>query len=521
MGFPRRVREQILIDTARHCCVCHRYKGVKVEVHHIEQEANGGENTYENAIALCFDCHADAGHYNPHHPRGTKFSPEELRKAKEKWIDLVERHNISQPKVLDSFYCRYFIAKNFEHLVEIADGDLARFPVENPLLVNNSVIESLRKIISKHPHTYRHANARGRALPSLDEYAHLYPDATVPDTSDGGLSYFETVRTPSRGELKELVGEDGLLSIMLDSDLSIEQIAMAVGYRDDCGGTPLQEEYVFRKLWCSFLAVTNISGSPKAIRSLRSALLEGSGFNAFDAASITEKIIPLPRAPVPHNASVLIPLAIILPPFSPLHSNRWSETYDYERHVQVVRHEGVSGGDTSDILTFGDRVFPCSIIYDLDGNNVEQSIHEFDLSNMYTIDRFWECGSCPHIFFRAETLSYARELLAHCCKSIGAESFSIPEGVDELIIAEIEDETTELISISINGVVVRENTFLTKGKYLALPVTPGDHVRVVGQYTPVADGMKDGLHGIMRNELVGEFLNWANRGLTNTYTRTT
>ena len=49
MGFPRKIKDQILADTARHCCVCHRYKGVKVEVHHIEQEALGGSNKYENA----------------------------------------------------------------------------------------------------------------------------------------------------------------------------------------------------------------------------------------------------------------------------------------------------------------------------------------------------------------------------------------------------------------------------------------------------------------------------------------
>ena len=71
VGFPQKVKDQIFVDTARHCCVCHRYKGVKVEVHHIKQEALGGENTYENAISLCFDCHCDAGHYNPKHPRGT------------------------------------------------------------------------------------------------------------------------------------------------------------------------------------------------------------------------------------------------------------------------------------------------------------------------------------------------------------------------------------------------------------------------------------------------------------------
>lgn len=99
MGFPKEVKSRILVDTARHCCVCHRYKGVKVEVHHIRPQSEGGPNTYENAIALCFDCHADAGHYNPKHPKGTKYSPEELKKSKNQWIEMVRKNNIESPRV--------------------------------------------------------------------------------------------------------------------------------------------------------------------------------------------------------------------------------------------------------------------------------------------------------------------------------------------------------------------------------------------------------------------------------------
>ncbi len=77
MAFKKEVKINALVSAARHCCVCHRYKGVKVEVHHILPVAKGGADDAENAIALCFDCHADAGHYNNKHPRGTKFSPEE------------------------------------------------------------------------------------------------------------------------------------------------------------------------------------------------------------------------------------------------------------------------------------------------------------------------------------------------------------------------------------------------------------------------------------------------------------
>src|SRR5437667_11791297 len=114
MPFPAEVRERALVAAARHCCVCHRYKGVKVEVHHIIPESDDGPNDLDNAIPLCLDCHTDAGHYNPRHPRGTKFSPTELKVARDTWYEIVWRGSIEPPDVADALYCRYLVCKNYE-----------------------------------------------------------------------------------------------------------------------------------------------------------------------------------------------------------------------------------------------------------------------------------------------------------------------------------------------------------------------------------------------------------------------
>ncbi len=71
--------------SGRHCCVCHEFAGRTANVHHIVQEALGGANTIENAICLCQRCHTEAGHYNPSHPLGTKYSPQELRAHRDAW----------------------------------------------------------------------------------------------------------------------------------------------------------------------------------------------------------------------------------------------------------------------------------------------------------------------------------------------------------------------------------------------------------------------------------------------------
>lgn len=92
MPFPEKVRETVLVRSHRRCCVCHEFAGRSVNVHHIIQEADGGENTIDNAICLCLPCHAEAGHFNSRHPLGTKYSPNELRAHRDQWWSYCESH---------------------------------------------------------------------------------------------------------------------------------------------------------------------------------------------------------------------------------------------------------------------------------------------------------------------------------------------------------------------------------------------------------------------------------------------
>jgi hypothetical protein len=86
MPFSPEVAEQLLVKAHRCCCICHKSTGVKMEVHHIVPEADGGDDSFDNGIPLCFDCHSDVEHYNPRHPKGRKFRPSELRKHRDQWF---------------------------------------------------------------------------------------------------------------------------------------------------------------------------------------------------------------------------------------------------------------------------------------------------------------------------------------------------------------------------------------------------------------------------------------------------
>lgn len=64
--------------------------GLKIEIHHIKPKAEGGPDTLENAIPLCFNCHADMRTYDAKHPKGTKYSEAELIRFRDLWYEKIK-----------------------------------------------------------------------------------------------------------------------------------------------------------------------------------------------------------------------------------------------------------------------------------------------------------------------------------------------------------------------------------------------------------------------------------------------
>lgn len=107
MGFSSEVKEQALIACKRHCVICEEPKGKKIECHHIVPRSNGGENTFDNCIPLCFDCHEEIGSYNPKHPKGNKFSYDELKLRRDNFYARVQRGEIPKEIIITAEYSKY------------------------------------------------------------------------------------------------------------------------------------------------------------------------------------------------------------------------------------------------------------------------------------------------------------------------------------------------------------------------------------------------------------------------------
>lgn len=511
MPFPTNVRDQALVNASRHCCVCHRFRGVKVEVHHIQPESQGGPNELENAITLCFDCHADAGHYNSKHPRGTKFSPNELRRHRDRWHEIVRQHVIRPPDEPDLFYCRYLLCKSFEAFREITLGEMSHVPVEQPFLVSNEVRHFQRAIVESHPQVYRHDEVWGEAFDSREFYVRAHPEVQLATRDDMPLyPYFEASRVPAVAELRDRVSpQDAVTRLLVDSGAPVDEITVALAYAEECGSARFQEIYRIRPLWALYLAATNISGRPLTLSGVAGTeALTDVGYRPFgQQRSGASGQCPLPGAPLPPNATLLVPIATLLGPLANVPSTTLAETPKYlsSGQGQVVAHQDLSATHSA-ISVIGPAIWPHALRLRQSLGGEEQAIHEFDLANLYTIGRFWEAGSCPHLFAVSTDprfVHYLRELFGRQPGRSQRERLIVPVAVRELILAELEAERTWIQDIRVNGRRRASGLQLNQGDALVIAVQPGDIVEILGHYTTNHQTL---LSPWQRNCLVEDFL---------------
>lgn len=102
MKFPKKVADELLWKSRRYCCLCRKFKGTNIEVHHIDPGLAEGRDDPDNGIPLCFDCHAMVGNYNTKHPRGRKYRPAELKLWRDDWFAAVDAHGLNAAAMLAS-----------------------------------------------------------------------------------------------------------------------------------------------------------------------------------------------------------------------------------------------------------------------------------------------------------------------------------------------------------------------------------------------------------------------------------
>jgi hypothetical protein len=486
MGFSKKIKDDILVASARHCCVCHRYKGVKIEIHHILPKEQGGKDSFENAIALCFDCHSDVGHYNVKHPRGTKISIDELKKHKATWFDVVKNNAIPQ-KEENLVHARYLITKEFDIIKSISNRNLSRFPIEECLLADNQPLDSFRKLFKEQD--YRNLEVVHSIDMSPGEYSMKYPDAIILNSKEDEYKSYFNERIPSISEIDKVCSLDKLSVFLSRNNIEAFKIAKVLTcYDTECGGSGVFVElFLLRPLYFKFLILTNITGKYIKFKKLRALTNDECLFDGKDFKC--EKDLQLPNMLIHPNQSVIIPLGMFLADYKDLDkSESYTRIYD-------------SGGDRSTVLDhvnentnqtieyFLKNYQPKELVFEKEGQVYKQDIHDFDFNSIYWIDGYWNCGSCPHMFYEMNDfrLVYKGEIFKEKPGVITSHSFIIGEFVKKVIIAELEHELTTIKNITLNGIEIFSNIRLSNGQDIKIPVSKNDILEITGFYSTTAN----------------------------------
>jgi hypothetical protein len=482
-----------------------------MEVHHIIPKSEGGKDDLDNAIALCFDCHTDAGHYNPKHPKGTKFRPSELRWARAKWHDIVKQQGLRGPTEENTLHTRYLICQDTEIAEEILNRDLTGLPnSENPLLFENDVGDFMKWVL-------RDSGSRrdyiwGERYGSIEEYKFAHPNARVLN-QERGLEYFKAQRTPTREEIVNNVAPEDSASLrLLDAGFAPESVVSPLVYWEACGGSGLQEIYRLRPFWTVFMAAKNTTNSPVILEELIAKENRKSRSDVTPVGVYGEEIsISLPRTSIAPGSDVIIPVSALLGPFhraKPRKEFFEEGTYPKERgQRQVTQFVSYSQRQREQFCVWGPALYPTAFLLTNNELSIRQEIHKFDLTRTYAVNRFWEMGSCPHLFFEVSDGPpiYWGELFARKPETVIEENITVPNSAVKATVAELEQETTHILVAKVGKLLVVQDVTLETGQAITFPVRPEEQIYISGSYSPhCTEGLKP--QPWRRNEIVSDWL---------------
>ena len=213
MPFSQAVKAKAVEAAAAHCCVCQRFDAGHVEVHHIIPQANGGSDDFENAIALCFDCHTWAGHYNSRHPKGFRYSPEFLRSARNGWYARVAAGPIAVATDNVAVHVRYLISRDHDVSTRLLAGDLSVAPIKDSLLAGNEFGKFFSAALGLRPYGFR--RFPGDQFASIEDYLKAHSDAKCHHSDLDGYAYYDCIRECGKSEFVQRVSEDRLSQLVL------------------------------------------------------------------------------------------------------------------------------------------------------------------------------------------------------------------------------------------------------------------------------------------------------------------
>ena len=403
MGFSAKIRERALLACARRCCVCHRFKGVNIEVHHIVPAAKGGSDNWENAIPLCFDCHSAAGHYNADHSKGTKYSPEELRGHREKLYANVADGRVpaADAAAIAGVHVRRLVFLSYTQAREMLNGTLQSPHFKFGPLIQNTVSKFMQTVLADElPLALNPAALTGTARPGVVFVKNYWKTRSE---LVAALPEFQALdeRAVEQRDFRDGAIGSKLLVRSVAAGLSPAQIGVLKIQHNLCAEETWSVEYRVRRPLFVFTLIENLGTEVISVENVTGVQYAPLGLApravAFPAIG-TDKI-EIAAVVLPPGHSMVVPTAVLL---SPAEEDDLSfEWVDMQGHGDSVPYTAYSDEQSrlgSDAYLQVGPSFTVTATDILAGGNVGKfEAPLFDLKRVYLLGDALMAGSCPHV----------------------------------------------------------------------------------------------------------------------------
>lgn len=411
-------------------------------------------------------------------------------------------------------HVRYLISRDHDISTRLLEGDLSVAPIKDALLAGNDFGKFISATLGLRRHGFR--RFFGDQFASIDDYLKAHSDAKCHHSDLGGYAYYDCIRECSNTEFSERVTDDKLSQQILNEGADSTDLCVVAADNNQCGDGSVTEIYLTRPAWVAFLALTNITNKPLAIERVIGRRDTSEGYRRLGAQA-DEFVLRMPRCEIAPAQTVLIPMSLLLGPIEELGEEqaRVNEFRDTGESVEIVNLTTFPSEGLANFRVFGPAFWPHQVVARRAGAPLIQGIHQFSLDSVYTLDRVWQCGSCPHLFAQSRdgTWLYVSELISDGQRVEVSHSLDLPNDATVIVIAELEDEVSILSSISIDGCVVARQIEMHKGDVLRIPLSGARTLSVAGSYFPSRSQI-DTEQGVeTRNRLICQFLSRLNHSL--------
>lgn len=396
--------------------------------------------------------------------------------------------NYIEKNIITDILVKQYICKNFDIIYEILSAKFDNFPdTKNPpIIFNDTFSKKMKTIVNKHCRFQGFKEIETDY--SIDIMKQKYPKLVLVEHNNDAEDYYDCSIAYRPFEIDDLKGFY-IQKKIVENGYDINKLGNYEYFTEICGGESNSTQYNIEEPLFSFLYIKNTTSKLITIENLN-AIVFSEELKVIENNNDGKiKTLPIRRMQIESNQAVIIPQGISL-------GNLEADTSSYENvfskkilkdYLEYGIEESLTDKAPENKIIAPYRDIK-EVMYKIDGEEKIVKVKPFDNDLYFSINMFWRCGSCPHIFLHKANREwiYYGETLSN--KTDTNYSYSIPKGYNKMRIAELEEEISIIKYLRItatNKVFLEDkNLSLKKGEFIEVNIDENNplNIEICGHY---------------------------------------